>query len=130
MDIAEIGFRADTKDLKSAEADLDKVSGAAKKTQKASDDLASGFNKSKGAASGFFSSIREGGKSFSVVETGALAARKAVTMFIAALAPLAAIMIASFSVQPIFEFKDELAKIATLVDTTTFAMDKMEDLLE
>jgi TP901 family phage tail tape measure protein len=105
MDIATLAVRIDSSQAKRAAGDLNRFRGAA--------------GRAEGAAT------RLGVANDNVARSTAVMGR-GFQFALRALAPLGAALTAAFSVTAVFAFKDALAEVSTLVDTTAFNMRELE----
>lgn len=119
-DIAEIGFRAQTDQLSDAKRKLDDLSPAAGKTERAASRLARMFGVANDNTRKFTDSVKGSNAAVGLLSGG-------VGRLIGVITTFATTVIAAFSLRPVFAFKDALAEVSTLVDTTTFNMQGLSD---
>ncbi len=115
MEVAALGFRADSRELKQANDELRKMPAAAGSAERAAKDW--GNSTTKAGAAARAANDNAARSATNMARAYDLAKGKIIAFGAAALA--------AFSTRPIFEFQDALAEVSTLVDTATFDMERL-----
>lgn len=116
MDVAKLRYEIDSSQAKTAEKNLGGMTKAAKSAENAQNGLS-------GTATKAARSIKAANDNIAQSST---AVARSIGLISKAMAPLGGIVVAAFSVKPLFAFKDALAEVSTLVDATTFSMRELE----
>lgn len=128
-DIAQLRYEIDSSQAKRAGTDLDKMAKSARVAEQSQEALKGSSTKARDALVGTGAAARSAANSNERVTVTARAATAAFTQMraamIAGFASLAIVAGAAFSIKPVIEFSGAIAEVSTLVDTTTFSMERL-----
>lgn len=116
MDVARLRYEIDSSQAKTAKDNLGGMTKAARDAERAKKGLGSASTKAG----------RDIKAANDNIARSATAAAKSFRLLSSAIAPIGAAIAAAFSLRPLIAFKDAMAEVSTLVDTTTFDMARLE----
>ena len=127
VDIAKLSFDVDSKSIKTANDNLEKMDVKSRKAAKGQSKFERAARGGADAANKLERAARGGAVASNKLTRAAKGTSAQLGFMKTALVTLAALVLTAFSITPIFAFKDAIAEVSTLVNTATFDMRKINE---